>query len=54
MLRAHLYRCLTQVSKIADIKIPKITDAMRYDEAWQLEAYEKLVLVEEERSSGRV
>lgn len=53
MLRAHLYRCLTQVSRIANIKIPKITDHMRYDEAWQLEAYEKLVLVEE-RSSDRV
>lgn len=46
MLRAHLYRCLAQVSKIANIKIPKITSHMRYDEAWQLEAYEKLVLVE--------
>ncbi|MGE0825801.1 MAG: hypothetical protein AB7G75_32915 [Candidatus Binatia bacterium] len=53
MLRAHLYRCLMQVSKIADIKIPKITESMRYDETWQLEVYEKLVLVEE-RSSGRV
>lgn len=39
MLRAHLHRCLLQVSRIADIKIPKIVDHMRYDEAWQLEAY---------------
>ena len=39
MLRAHLYRCLLQISKVADIKIPKIVDHMRYDEAWQLEAY---------------
>jgi hypothetical protein len=41
MLRAHLHRCLLQVAKIADIRIPKITDNMRYDEAWQLEAYGK-------------
>ena len=25
MLRAHLHRCLLQVAKIADIRIPKIT-----------------------------
>lgn len=42
MLRAHLHRCLVQVSKIADIAIPKISDHMRYDEVWQLEAYEEL------------
>jgi len=41
MLRAHLHRCLLQVAKIADIKIPKVSDHMRYDEAWQLEAYKK-------------
>lgn len=41
MLRAHLHRCLLQMAKIADIRIPKIADNMRYDEAWQLEAYEK-------------
>ena len=40
MLRAHLHRCLIQVAKIADVQIPKIADNMRYDEAWQLEAYE--------------
>lgn len=40
MLRGHLYRCLAQVSKIANIDIPKIVNHMRYDEAWQLEAYE--------------
>lgn len=44
MLRAHLYRCLTQVSKIANITIPEIVDHMRYDEAWQLQAYEKPAL----------
>ncbi|MBT3029505.1 MAG: hypothetical protein KME36_00175 [Candidatus Thiodiazotropha sp. (ex Lucina pensylvanica)] len=42
MLRAHLHRCLFQISKIAEIKIPKITDQMRYDEAWQLDAYENI------------
>ena len=41
MLRAHLHRCLLQIAKIADIQIPKIADSMRYDDAWQLEAYEK-------------
>lgn len=41
MLRAHLHRCLFEVSKIADTAIPKIADHMRYDEAWQLEAYEQ-------------
>jgi hypothetical protein len=40
MLRAHLYRCLAQVSLIADMQIPKITEHMRYDQVWQLEAYE--------------
>jgi hypothetical protein len=41
MLRAHLHRCLLQVSRIADTAIPKIAAHMRYDDAWQLEAYEK-------------
>jgi hypothetical protein len=40
MLRAHLHRCLLQVSTIAETEIPKIADHMRYDQAWQLEAYE--------------
>jgi len=42
MIRSHLYRCLFQISKIASIEIPKISSPMRYDEAWQLEAYEPL------------
>ncbi len=46
MLRAHLHRCLIQVSKIADISIPKISDNMRYDEAWQLDSYENPKLVD--------
>ncbi|MFQ5800035.1 MAG: hypothetical protein ACE5H0_15265 [Bacteroidota bacterium] len=41
MLRAHLHRCLLQVSAIAETEIPKIADHMRYDQAWQLEAYER-------------
>jgi hypothetical protein len=41
MLRAHLHRCLMQTAKIAGIEIPNIADHMRYDEAWQLEAYER-------------
>ena len=41
MLRGHLYRCLAQVSAIAKVEIPKITRHMRYDSAWETEAYEK-------------
>lgn len=41
MLRSHIYRCLLQMSAIADIKIPKISDHMRYDVAWQIETYVK-------------
>lgn len=41
MLRAHIYRCLIEVSKIAKMKIPGIADQMRYDGIWQLEAYER-------------
>ncbi|MFZ7128622.1 MAG: hypothetical protein ACOWWM_20910 [Desulfobacterales bacterium] len=41
MLRAHLYRCLLQISKIADTEIPKLAVNMRYNAAWQLEAYEQ-------------
>jgi hypothetical protein len=40
MLRAHLFRALTQVSKIADIEIPKIPEHMRYEETWASDAYE--------------
>jgi hypothetical protein len=50
MLRAHLHRCLFQVSKIADTAIPKIADHMRYDEAWQIEAYEEPTLIENKRA----
>ncbi len=49
MLRAHLHRCLLQVSRIADTAIPKIADHMRYDDAWQLEAYEKPKFLEEDK-----
>lgn len=41
MLRSHIHRVLLQVAKIADSDIPKIAQHMRYDEAWQLEAYEQ-------------
>jgi len=44
MLRAHLHRCLIQVAKIADTELPKISKHMRYDESWQLEAYEELTV----------
>ena len=39
MLRGHLFRSLSQVASIARIEIPKIPDHMRYDKAWQVEAY---------------
>jgi len=42
VLRAHLYRCLTQISRIGDVRIPRIADRMRYDDVWQIEAYEEL------------
>jgi hypothetical protein len=41
MLRAHIHRVLLQVAKIAQTEIPKIAQHMRYDEAWQLDAYER-------------
>lgn len=41
MLRGHLHRCLLQMAKIGNTTIPKIADHMRYEEAWQLDAYEK-------------
>lgn len=41
MLRAHLHRCLLQTANIGKTTIPKIIDHMRYEEAWQLDAYEK-------------
>jgi hypothetical protein len=41
MLRGHLHRCLLQTAKIGNTTIPKNVDRMRYEEAWQLDAYEK-------------
>ena len=42
MLRGHLHRCLIQVSRIGEVSLPRFADSMRYDEAWQLEAYEEM------------
>lgn len=42
MLRAHLHRCLNQIASIANMEVPTIPAHMRYDEQWQLEAYEPL------------
>ncbi len=39
MLRAHLHRVLREVASLSEIDIPKIADHMRYDAAWQLDAY---------------
>jgi hypothetical protein len=41
MLRAHIYRALLQVSKIAKTEIPGLSDHMRYDGNWLLDAYEQ-------------
>ena len=43
MLRAHIHRSLLQVSKIADMEIPGISATMRYDDSWQLDAYQKVL-----------
>lgn len=52
MLRGHLFRCLNQVAIIADITIPKIAEHMRYDNAWQLDAYQEPKAIEEGRISA--
>lgn len=46
VLRAHLYRCLTQISTLADTQVPNIDDHMRYSDVWQIEAYEPPQLLE--------
>jgi len=48
MLRAHLFRCLTQVAVVADTIIPKIAEHMQYESAWQLDAYEEPKLLGDE------
>jgi hypothetical protein len=45
MLRAHVHRTLIQISKIASMEIPGISAAMRYDGNWQVEAYQKPLLL---------
>ena len=50
MLRGHLYRCLAQAAIVADTKIPKITEHMRYEDAWQLEAYRQPAVIAEENA----
>lgn len=44
MLRAHLHRVLRQIALVASVQIPKIADHMRYDDAWQIEAYARPAL----------
>jgi hypothetical protein len=41
MLRGHLFRCLSQLAVVADTTIPKIAKNMRYEDAWQLKAYQE-------------
>jgi hypothetical protein len=40
VLRAHLYRCLSQIARIADYPMTVEDALMRYDDTWQLDAYE--------------
>jgi hypothetical protein len=47
MLRGHLHRCLIQVGRIGEVSLPKFADSMRYDESWQLEAYEEYPRMED-------
>jgi hypothetical protein len=47
MLRGHLYRCLAQVAALADTKIPRISDHMRYEDAWQPNAYKQPELIKQ-------
>ena len=47
MLRGHLHRCLIQVARIGEVSLPKFADSMRYDESWQLEAYEECPRLED-------
>ncbi len=47
MLRGHIFRCLSQLAVIADTTVPKIADNMRYEKAWQMDAYQKPKLIEE-------
>lgn len=39
LLRGHLYRSLSQMALIADMEVPKISEAMRYKLDWQTDAY---------------
>ncbi len=39
MLRTHIHRVLLQIAKIANIRIPSISESMRYSDAWDLQMY---------------
>lgn len=38
-LRAHIFKTMIQVAAVGDVSIPKISDAMRYDDTWDADAY---------------
>jgi hypothetical protein len=50
MLRAHLHQSLTQVTKIAAVNLPRMSEHLRYN-AWQIEAYDVPKLSEGENSN---
>jgi hypothetical protein len=54
MLRAHIHRCLLQVSKIAEMEIPDVADYMRYDEHWKIEAYKPVPLLKEKLNTPSI
>lgn len=49
MLRGHLYRCLAQVARVADTKIPKISGHMRCEDAWNLSTYKEHGIIKQGR-----
>ncbi|WP_155305906.1 hypothetical protein [Desulfosarcina widdelii] len=41
MLRGHMYQCRNQIAVIAGMEKPAVPKSMCYEDAWQLESYEK-------------
>jgi len=51
MLRGHLFRCLMQIAVVANTTIPKISEHMRYEDGWQLDAYQEPRILEDRDAS---
>jgi len=39
--------CLSQVAAVAETKIPKISDHMRYEDTWQLDHYKEQGVIDQ-------